>query len=135
MVSRISRISRLRSLPNSIERGASAKSGWQSPGASAPTPLSSVVTGCSSSIGNAPAQCHDRNLRRHAESDRDDGAAETRGNDEVAAVLDDVAVGETLPVGGGHDRPADEGKIDLPSVRVAAQGDGEAVGNVDKEVR
>src|SRR6185437_1829612 len=66
------------------------------------------------------AKPHHHDFRRHAEPHRGDRAAEPARHDHVAAVLDDVAVGETVAVPARYDRRIAE-DADLAAMRVAGE--------------
>src|SRR3954451_14669045 len=72
-------------------------------------------------------------LRAHTEADRQAAEAEAAGDNQIAAALDDVAIGIAVAEARGHDRRIAE-QADLAAMSMAGECQGHAAGDLGENV-
>src|SRR5687767_13125874 len=72
---------------------------------------------------HCPSRCqlHYDNFRRNAEAHGNDARSDSPADEHMPSVLDDVTHRIPLTESGRHDRPTDDGEVDLPAVGMSGQ--------------
>src|SRR6516164_6857965 len=101
---------------------------------SRPRPATAAATARSITPSRFGLDRQKRDLRRHAETYRDDAGADAGRHEEVTAVLDDVADRVALAETRRNDQPSDQGKGYLTAMGVAGNRQSDPVGNFREDV-